>query len=270
MSHLDAERLSLIAIGETATVDERTHLEGCDECALELAELEYTVAVGRSTVELGGIEAPPERVWGRIADELHLGTAGEPEPVAPVVTSVAPAAAEAAPVVTSVAPAAAEAAPVVAASGVAPAKPKPHRRGVRVLFALAASVAVILAGVFTWSLTRPPQPVEVAAATLEAFPDHPGALGEAVVVENSDGERQVKVALDASDGDDGYREVWLITTDASALVSLGVLEGSEGVFDIPEDIDLRDYRLVDISQEPEDGDPTHSGDSIVRGELGFA
>ena len=63
---------------------------------------------------------------------------------------------------------------------------------------------------------------------------------------------------------------WYITADASALVSLGILEGSEGVFDVPDDVDLADYVLVDISQEPEDGDPAHSGDSIVRGELGFA
>ena len=33
------------------------------------------------------------------------------------------------------------------------------------------------------------------------------------------------------------------------------------------DIDLAEFVLVDISAEPEDGAPEHSGDSIVRGEL---
>jgi len=35
------------------------------------------------------------------------------------------------------------------------------------------------------------------------------------------------------------------------------------------DVDLKNYVLVDVSQEPVDGDPNHSGDSIVRGELSF-
>jgi anti-sigma-K factor RskA len=78
------------------------------------------------------------------------------------------------------------------------------------------------------------------------------------------------VDLDDGEQGDGFREVWLIKADASALVSLGVLEGSTGVFEVPDGIDLREYVLVDISLEPEDGDPDHSGDSIVRGELGFA
>jgi len=30
---------------------------------------------------------------------------------------------------------------------------------------------------------------------------------------------------------------------------------------------VADYPLVDISIEPYDGNPTHSGDSIVRGQL---
>jgi hypothetical protein len=36
---------------------------------------------------------------------------------------------------------------------------------------------------------------------------------------------------------------------------------------VPAGIDTGEYDLVDISEEPYDGDPTHSGDSIVRGQL---
>jgi hypothetical protein len=39
---------------------------------------------------------------------------------------------------------------------------------------------------------------------------------------------------------------------------------------VPADVDLRDYVLVDVSQEPLDGNPAHSGDSIVRGQLDFS
>lgn len=251
MSHLDPDRLALIATGADATPEELAHLATCDRCSVELAEFEYTVVVGRSTVGLGELEAPPERVWTRIAEELELSAASA------ATAAPAPSAAHAAPKAEAPAP---------KAHAEAPVRP---RRGIRLLFALAASVAAVLAVVGVWSLVRPAEPLELASATLDAFPAHPEAVGSAVVVESEDGERQLKVELEDADADDGFREVWLITADASALVSLGVLDGAAGTFDIPDDVDLRDYVLVDISQEPEDGDPAHSGDSIVRGELDF-
>ena len=48
---------------------------------------------------------------------------------------------------------------------------------------------------------------------------------------------------------------------------LGILSGAEGVFDIPDSLDIGEYPVVDVSDEPYDGDPAHSGDSIVRGRL---
>ena len=50
-------------------------------------------------------------------------------------------------------------------------------------------------------------------------------------------------------------------------MSLGLLEGASGRFVVPDGIDLDEFTLVDVSAEPVDGDPAHSGDSIVRGEL---
>lgn len=238
MSHLDPERLALLAIGEPASIEEQAHLDTCDSCALDLAELEHTVAVGKSTMSLGELEAPPERVWGRIADDIRA------ENTLPAVPVASP-----------------------RADGPVPARSVSRLR--RVLFTLAASVAIVLVGFGAWTLLRPTAPVEIATATLDAFPDHPDATGEAIVTESPDGERTVTVRLDDSEAAEGFREVWLITADATALVSLGELDGTEGKFALPADVDLRDYVLVDISQEPDDGDPAHSGDSIVRGELGF-
>ncbi|MFE5410202.1 anti-sigma factor [Microbacterium sp. NPDC056569] len=256
MSHLDPERLALVAIGEPLTDAEQHHLATCDACSLELAELEHTVAVGRSTVSLGELEAPPERVWDRILDEVR----SPQSPVAPPSASVGPGAAPA--VEASVAPAAVPADEQ--------AKPRRVSKRGRMLFALAASIAAVLAVVGVWNLVRPPQSIELASATLDAFPAHPGAAGTAEVTELSDGERTLTVSLDDFDESEGFREVWLITADASDLVSLGELDGKKGTFVVPADVDLRDFVLVDISQEPLDGDPTHSGDSIVRGELEFS
>lgn len=246
MSHLDPERLALVAVGEAVTDAEHEHLATCDACSLELAELEHTVAVGRSTVTLGELETPPERVWDRILDEVRSQPPAASDEIA--------------------------ATPAVAPEPVARQQPERRRTrgGGRLMFALAASIAAVLVVVGVWSFVRAPQSVEIASATLAAFPDHPGAKGTALVTELSDGERTLTVSLDDSDAGDGFREVWLITADASALVSLGELEGREGTFVVPADVDLSDYVLVDVSQEPLDGDPTHSGDSIVRGELEFS
>src|SRR5689334_20613981 len=79
MSHLDAERLALIAVGETPTDAEHEHLRACDACSLELAELEHTVAIGRSTMTLGELETPPDRVWDGILDEIRSQQAAAPE-----------------------------------------------------------------------------------------------------------------------------------------------------------------------------------------------
>ncbi|WP_342001435.1 anti-sigma factor [Microbacterium sp. LWH7-1.2] len=247
MSHLDPERLALVAVGQSLTDAEQEHLATCDACSLELAELEHTVAVGRSTVALGELETPPERVWERILDEVRSQPAAAASAVEDDVTVVPP------PPVTK-----------------EPPEPRRGRRGGRMLFALAASIAAVLAVVGVWNLVRAPESVEIASATLAAFPAHPNAMGTAEVTELADGERTITVSLDDVDESDGFREVWLITADASDLVSLGELDGRKGTFVVPADVDLRDYVLVDVSQEPLDGDPTHSGDSIVRGQLDFS
>jgi len=69
-------------------------------------------------------------------------------------------------------------------------------------------------------------------------------------------------------GDD-FLELWLLEVDEDGvtdLVSLGRVDGS-GRYAIPEGVDLDTFSVVDISVEPNDGNPEHSGASVVRGEL---
>jgi anti-sigma-K factor RskA len=61
--------------------------------------------------------------------------------------------------------------------------------------------------------------------------------------------------------------VWLLDAAGKRLVSLGLLDGSTATFAVPPQVDLADYPVVDVSLEPADGDPAHSGDSVVRGTL---
>ena len=61
-----------------------------------------------------------------------------------------------------------------------------------------------------------------------------------------------------------YIEVWLIDNQVSGMVSLGPFHGN-GDYVIPSSVDPAKFPIVDVSIEPSDGVPTHSGVSIVRG-----
>lgn len=256
MSHLDPDTLALLALGEpVASAEDRAHLDACRTCALELAEISHAVSVGRSTIADSDLETPSDRVWHGISAELGLGSPVADSPVAdsPVAES-------------SAAISAVES--TVASSAVEDPRARTPRRGIRTFWVLAASLVFVAGiGLGTWAVTAGLAPTSVATASLDAFPDHPDAVGNADVELASDGSRTLVVNLASDDVAGTYREVWLIRNDAGALVSLGVLNGDEGSFAIPDDLDLAEYSLVDISAEPIDGDPAHSGDSIVRGEL---
>ena len=61
-----------------------------------------------------------------------------------------------------------------------------------------------------------------------------------------------------------YIEVWLIDSQVKGMISLGPYHGN-GNYVIPSGVDPAKYPIVDVSIEPSDGVPTHSGVSIVRG-----
>ncbi len=292
MSHLDPEQLALIALGEpVASSEERAHLVACPACAADVAEMAHAVGVARSTIDETELEAPPVRVWSSIVDELALGSgvAGDPFAVAgPFADSASESASDAAAASStessiassaesSTEPRSGAASEPGSAAAIGPTSPRTRRdhaargrrpRTSRIMWVLAASLAVVVAvGAGTWITVANLRPLSVATAALDAFPDHPAAVGSAEVDEARDGRRTLRVSLDGTDESDDYREVWLIRNDGAALISLGVLEGTSGEFPIPAGVDLSEYDLVDISLEPIDGDPGHSGDSIVRGQL---
>jgi anti-sigma-K factor RskA len=105
----------------------------------------------------------------------------------------------------------------------------------------------------------------VAQAGLDPLPEH-NASGNAEVRE-SGGVRELQIDLDVPALDTGYYEVWLLQPDAQRMVPVGVVQQGATVLPLPADLDLSAYPLVDVSVEPLDGDPTHSGVSVARGEL---
>ena len=244
MSHCDPDVLALAALGEELTASDATHLAGCETCAAEVASLRAVVGAGRVR---GPLERPDDRVWERIAAEIASETtdATTSDPTVPVAA------------VPADEPAGATVLPLRA--------PRPPSR--RIVLVAAASIAFgAVATVGLQALLTDRQPTtQVASAVLEPLPGWDVA-GAAFVDEGPEGLKlRVEVPDDA--GIDGYLEVWLISTDLERLISVGVLTSDTGTFDLPAGLDLADFAVVDVSAEPVDGDPAHSGVSIVRGEL---
>ena len=262
MAHIEPDELAVLALeGQEPDAAVRDHLDGCAECLAEYEAYAHTAALGRGGVPEHGDDLPSSAVWAGIHSELGLAPALVADPLsAEVRTAPAP-----------------EAAVPASAPAPTPAPtptPTPRRGGGSGAkwwtFALAAAIVGILAGVAIGfgiaSTGSPPAQTVLARAALEPFPGW-DASGEALVEEDPDGTRSIVVDLDAPVPSGSVREVWLIRSDASGLVSLGLLDGTSGRFVVPSDVDLGEFPIVDVSAEPLDGEPAHSGDSIVRGEL---
>ncbi|MGY1644169.1 anti-sigma factor [Geodermatophilus sp. SYSU D00703] len=257
MPHCTPEQLALAALREPLPEADAAHLESCAECRAEVASLQRGVDA-LAVPELaapGAPVPPPPAVWAAIAAATGVA-------VAPRMES---AAAPAEPAPTAAPPPAPEP-PAPVAEPSAPVVPLPRRRS-RVLLAAAAAL-VVGAGIGAGAVvlgTRGGEGLTVTAAALEPLDDS-GASGEARVLERSDGSLVLDVDLTAAELEDEYYEVWLLDPEVEQLVSLGVVQGgSEVTLELPPGIDLGEYPIVDVSVEPLDGDPAHSGVSVARG-----
>ena len=166
---------------------------------------------------------------------------------------------------------------VAASTGAPPSEPvplqrKPRRTSVRarVLAVGAAAAAVLVVVGVLVARGGDDDPVVVASARLEPLPDQPAGDArpvDAQVVESGGG-----LQLDMALGDaglpepEGFYEVWLIDPNVEGMVSLGPAR-SDGTYAVPPDIDVAAFPIVDVSVEPPDGVPTHSGVSVLRGTL---
>jgi hypothetical protein len=113
---------------------------------------------------------------------------------------------------------------------------------------------------------RAPAETVTARATLAPLATVPASAGGTVQV-LADGEMRIDVRnLPLTTG---FHEVWLIDPDdLSKMVAIGNLpDKADAVLPVPPGIDMNRYRLVDVSDEPHDGDAAHSGNSLLRGIL---
>ncbi len=285
MPHLDPEQLSLLALyDDWEDPAGREHLLACPQCAADYAALRRTVEAVKTTPDTSRLSVPGPQVWAGIHRELGLGESVREDPLAaeaPAETrkegrapAATPAPGDAPPSNVVPMPARTEGAPKEPArtEGArteggrdkhARAKATWWQRPGTWLATAAAAVLVVAGAV--WALNRPPQPRELAEAQLTPLAKY-SAAGSAKVVADPDGSRSLEVSLNKDEAK-GYQEVWLIAPDLSKLVSLGVMNSTSGTFQVPAGLDLSQYPVVDVSDEPMDGNPAHSTVSIARGTL---
>ena len=229
MSHLDPDTIALIALGESALPDDIEHVRGCLLCQGELDELTAVAASARAISPQDRPVAPPAQIWDQIEAEMGTTPRAIPAPVQPRV-----------------------------------------RRKSRAMFALAASVGVLIGGLGTYTMISADSADSgstlVAQAALEPLRDvkEPGAAS----VQQIDGREVLNVQASGLPATNGFYEVWLLAPDSSNMISVGMLDATQGgQFPLPAGIDLTAFPIVDISLEHFDGDVTHSADSILRGTL---
>ena len=256
MQHCDFDTLALMAIGEDISTDaERRHLRDCALCQNEFDQTAAVVATARSVTSDDQPIDPPQEVWTAVRQELQFDRS-----LRPFVPS--------------------------GSEGAASSQDEPHnvvsmaehraalrrRRSIGTwLSVAAAALGIALGSLATAAVVSgedQPSGTVIAGSSLSAVQASTDEVaGEATIIERG-GERYLDVDVTGLPDGDWYYEVWLIKPDLSGMISLGALSGgSSGQFLIPSIIDVAEYSLVDISLEPDNGDPAHSKDSRARGEL---
>ncbi len=140
-----------------------------------------------------------------------------------------------------------------------------HRRRRWMLpVSIAAGVALAVVGITVFTRDGGDDDVAmVAAVQLDTLAG--GGTGSAELVQHA-GHLELHLHTTGLDAGDGYLELWMIDPTVSKLVSLGPLR-DDGVYVLPPGVDPAEYPIVDVSAEPVDGNPAHSGASLLRGEL---
>jgi hypothetical protein len=210
------------------------HLAGCDACRRELAEMATASAALRNVAR----RAPA----GAAAGDAATLAALEAEMAADTPMDTPMDMAAGAPM----APVAAEAAP--------------RRRRLAVGLGAVALLA-LLALVIVIADIRSSAGTPVDLAPLAGS----SGTGSARIADQG---RTEVVVVDTSglpQRSGSFYEVWLMDQASGRLVPLGLLApDGRGRFSVPAGLADR-YRTVDVSLEADDGDPAHSGKSVLRG-----
>jgi hypothetical protein len=149
------------------------------------------------------------------------------------------------------------------AAEIVPLRPTHHARRNWLLASAAAVIVVVGTVVGLVALSGGDDTDVVAATALERLGDRGSGNAELL---DDDGRLELRVDTTDLDPGDGFLELWMIDPTVTRLVSLGPLR-PDGVYELPPGLDPGEFPVVDVSIEPLDGNPAHSGDSVLRGQL---
>nr|WP_238345357.1 anti-sigma factor [Actinopolymorpha cephalotaxi] len=243
--HVDRELLTLLALGESVDDETGAHLGRCASCRDELDSLRTVVGLGREAPPEAETEQPPERVWEAIAAEIHAGTPETPDATAPA------------------------------------EQPRPRRaartgwagrrRGL-VLAAGSAAAGLVVGAVAALGIyaraQEPPAPQLVASTAIRPVGEAASRAGGSAELVRHD--NRLSLRIDAHDLPPvkGYYEVWAFVPGTTTMQPMGTLEpGQVTTLAVPSGMDVGRFAGIDVSAEPYDGNPAHSGKSVLRGRL---
>lgn len=141
-------------------------------------------------------------------------------------------------------------------------------------YALAAVLLVFVGGVGVGVLSGPDNEVVAIEPTVQEAKLSPvgtldaGAAGSAAVKGDGNAIRLKLTGLEKNH-DNNFYEAWLMD-EKNGLISLGTFRvGKDQTIDLdlPVPVGTERFPVVDISLQPVDGKPTHSGVSVLRGTL---
>lgn len=262
MEHVNPEVVALMAISDPdISSRDRAHVYACDSCRARLEQLSHIVKLARSTPMLDELSAPRPAVWDRIEAAVRDTDSNGDDGLTHIERP-------------------SDSEHLVRPRGRNRRRVRkehrdhhsPRRRTVPLMITAAiAAVALIVGiggGIALFGVRPTPREAVVAATQLQAFPNWPSATGAAKVESTASGQRVLVVTLNSAPASAGaFREVWIMSSSLKKLISLGVLVGDSGRFSMPADISMTAYPVVDVSEQPDNGSPAHSGNSIVRGTL---
>jgi anti-sigma-K factor RskA len=136
----------------------------------------------------------------------------------------------------------------------------------------AAAAALAAAAVIAVVLLRDPgnDPIPAPPPTTLALRPLPGVPGRAQLTLNGAGtQAELRGAGLRPSGAHDYYEAWL-ADDRGRMVSMGTFRvAPDGRVDVHMEVavDVSRYALVDVSLEPDDGNPAHSDRSVLRARL---
>jgi anti-sigma-K factor RskA len=153
-------------------------------------------------------------------------------------------------------------------------KPAPRRRlSLRPAAAALASIVLLALGIGAGLLLAGGDDEEAGGSGLERVELAPvvsaaeNAGGTAELRPEAGGRAKIELSGLRPSGPRDFYELWLLGDDGQ-LVSLGAVRvpaSGDATLDVELPVDPKEFRYLDLSREPDDGDPGHSTISILRG-----